>query len=142
MAKRKRRGSSVKQVLVVRKDLNMRKGKIASQCAHASMKVFFDLMEYEGKEKGRKHLERYSLSITPEMKRWVDGAFTKIVVYVNSEKELVDLSILASFHGIPYAMITDNGLTEFGGVPTKTVLAIGPDESDYIDVITRDLPLL
>lgn len=36
--------SNVKQVLVMRKDLNCRKGKIASQCAHASLKVFFDKM--------------------------------------------------------------------------------------------------
>ena len=29
-----------KQVIVMRKDLNMRKGKIAAQAAHASIKVF------------------------------------------------------------------------------------------------------
>lgn len=34
----------IKQVIVVRKDLNMRKGKLAAQVAHASMKVFFDRM--------------------------------------------------------------------------------------------------
>ena len=32
----------VKQVIIFRRDLNMRKGKIAAQVAHASMKVFFD----------------------------------------------------------------------------------------------------
>ena len=34
----------IKQVIVVRTDLNMRKGKLAAQVAHASMKVFFDKM--------------------------------------------------------------------------------------------------
>lgn len=34
--------SMIKQVIVVRKDLNMRKGKLAAQVAHASMKIFFD----------------------------------------------------------------------------------------------------
>lgn len=38
----------IKQVLVVRKDLNMRKGKMASQCAHASLKVFLDRMNFGG----------------------------------------------------------------------------------------------
>ena len=33
---------NVKQVIVLRKDLNMRKGKMVAQGAHASMKVFFD----------------------------------------------------------------------------------------------------
>ena len=35
----------IKQVIVVRKDLNMRKGKIATQVAHASMKVLLDVMD-------------------------------------------------------------------------------------------------
>jgi len=36
----------VKQVIVLRKDLQMRKGKMIAQGAHASMKVFFDLAGY------------------------------------------------------------------------------------------------
>lgn len=130
----------VKQVIVVRKDLNMRKGKMIAQSCHASMKVFFDRMEYVGKNK--RGLEEYSSKVSQEMKEWKDGAFTKIVVYVNSEEELDDLATLASVAGIPYALITDNGNTEFHGVPTKTALAIGPDESEAIDVITGNLPLL
>lgn len=129
----------VKQVIVVRKDLNMRKGKIASQCAHASMKVFFDRLNPVG---DYLDVVQYSLTITKEMKEWVEGTFTKVVVYVNSEEELDDLATLASVAGIPYALITDNGNTEFHGVPTKTALAIGPDESEAIDVITGNLPLL
>lgn len=34
--------SDVKQVLVIRKDLNMRKGKMVAQGAHSAMKVVFD----------------------------------------------------------------------------------------------------
>lgn len=133
--------AKIKQVIVIRKDLNMRKGKMASQCSHASMKVFFDRLSYLGKNRV-KGLENYSLTVTQEMKEWIDGAFTKIVVYVNSEQELDDLATLASLHGVPYALITDNGNTEFHGIPTKTALAIGPDESEIIDSITGNLPLL
>lgn len=131
---------STKQVIVVRKDLNMRKGKLAAQVAHASMKVFFDRMIYLGKtDRG---LEGYGLSISEEMKEWVDGSFTKIVVYVNSEEELEELTTLASFHGLPWALIKDNGYTEFHGVPTVTALAIGPADSDELDALTGHLPLM
>jgi hypothetical protein len=34
--------SNIKQVIVVRRDLNMRKGKLAAQVAHASMKFLID----------------------------------------------------------------------------------------------------
>ena len=43
---------------------------------------------------------------------------------------------------IPNALITDAGLTEFHGVPTKTCLGIGPWESEEIDKITGELSLL
>jgi len=39
-------------------------------------------------------------------------------------------------------VITDNGKTEFGGIPTKTCLALGPDLSEKIDEVTGDLKLL
>ena len=37
---------SIKQVIVVRKDLNMRKGKMCAQVAHASLKIFLDRIGY------------------------------------------------------------------------------------------------
>ena len=130
----------VKQVIVVRKDLNMRKGKLAAQVAHASMKVFFDRLSYIGKND--RGLEEYSMTVSNEMKEWIEGSFTKIVVYVNSEEELDDLATFASFHGLPWALIKDNGYTEFHGVPTITALAIGPADSSELDVLTGHLPLM
>jgi PTH2 family peptidyl-tRNA hydrolase len=44
--------------------------------------------------------------------------------------------------GLITALIQDAGLTEFGGVPTYTALAIGPDIDTKIDELTKDLPLL
>ena len=137
---------SVKQVIVMRKDLNMRKGKIAAQAAHASMKVFFDRMvtleEY-------RYIRPYTLrnakvlpEPTPEMIEWIDGSFKKVCVSVNSELELDELYNKANEMGIPCSMIVDNGDTEFHGVKTKTCIAIGPDNSDKIDLLTKTLPLL
>jgi len=126
----------VKQVLVVRKDLNMRKGKIAAQAAHASLKVFLD-------RKLRTPLsdEIFSFSLTEPMELWLKGSFTKVCLYVKSEDELEAVHKKALKAGIPTVMIVDSGKTEFHGALTKTVVAIGPDYCDKIDPITEGLKL-
>ncbi|MFC1681606.1 peptidyl-tRNA hydrolase [Pseudomonadota bacterium] len=43
--------------------------------------------------------------------------------------------------GLRSYLIRDSGRTEFGGVPTLTACAIGPDDSDKIDAVTKDLKL-
>jgi peptidyl-tRNA hydrolase, PTH2 family len=126
---------NIKQVIVVRKDLNMRKGKIAAQAAHGSMKVFFD--RKTSVENGIMQID-----ITPEMELWINGLFTKICVSVNSEAELESIYQSALDAGLPTALIVDAGLTEFNGVPTKTVVAIGPTNAEAINKITGHLPLL
>ncbi len=144
---------TIKQVLVVRKDLNMRKGKIAAQCAHASMKVLLDAMtknrvqHFDAAQPGGP-IESYTdwtlkvNSGTP-LDLWLNGSFAKICVSVNSEAELDAVYAKAKEAGIQCAMIVDSGRTEFHGEPTKTVVAIGPDYgSTKIDLITGGLPLL
>ena len=126
----------IKQVIVMRKDLNMRKGKMIAQGSHASMKVFFDRIEYCD------HGEMKLNKITPAMELWIEGIFTKICVSVNSEVELLDIYKKAQDENLPVALIEDCGLTEFKGMATKTCLAIGPDDSNKIDKITGHLPLL
>ena len=125
----------IKQVIVVRKDLKMRKGKIASQAAHASMKVFFDRMK-------QSFFRFFFIRMTKEMIVWKKGLFTKICVSVDSEEELYDIKAKAIQAKIPCALIVDSGKTEFNGVPTPTCIALGPDESEKIDQITGNLKLL
>lgn len=128
-----------KQVIVIRKDLNMRKGKMIAQGAHASMKVFFDVMELDW---GHDMKDHYVLRLTKGMVNWVEGRFTKIVVGVSSEEELLELYNNAKEKDLSCALITDAGLTEFNGTPTNTAIAIGPHWSDDIDIITGHLSLL
>ena len=129
-----------KQVIVMRKDLNMRKGKMIAQGAHASMKIFFDRMKQYGFS--RDGSGDFDLKATKEMCDWMNGAFTKICVYVNSEKELLDVYQRACNDGLPAALIRDAGRTEFNGVPTLTCCAIGPDDDSKVDQVTGQLPLL
>lgn len=127
-----------KQILVLRKDLKMRKGKMIAQGAHAAMKVFFDRM-IKTSEDG---LTRTLTLDNQSMADWVDGSFTKIALGVNSEEELDDLFEKANTLGVPCTMIVDNGLTEFHGVKTKTCIAIGPADAEIIDTLTSHLELL
>lgn len=137
-----------KQVIVMRKDLGMRKGKMIAQGAHASLKVFFDIMEEtEVCESvpdlnGQSEYPGYVFKVTPAMQKWIKGKFTKVCVSVNSEEELIKIFGAAVIAQLPRAIIEDAGLTEFGGKPTITCCAIGPADSDEIDKITGDLPLL
>ncbi|MFT3699216.1 MAG: aminoacyl-tRNA hydrolase [Kofleriaceae bacterium] len=125
-----------KQVIVMRKDLGMRKGKMIAQGAHAAMAVLLE---------GAKVASETELVLTMDAAayRWlVTGRFAKICVGVNSEAELDDVMARAKAAGIPCALITDAGKTEFHGVPTKTCCAIGPAWADDIDKITGSLTLL
>ncbi len=130
---------SIKQVILYRRDLNMRKGKIAAQVAHASMKVFFDRGEVMSERKSGEGAEDdhwLDISLTPDMAEWVQNSFAKIVLSVESEADLLRAHQLAKEAGIPTALITDAGRTEFHGVPTQTTVALGPAKSEDIDRIT------
>lgn len=134
-----------KQVIVVRTDLNMRKGKLAAQVAHASMGVILKYIKnneialYNGR--WIPHGDGYSRDLGG-MLDWLNGSFTKIVVGIPYEQELLQLSRDADSLYLPSALIKDEGRTEFGGIPTYTALAIGPDWSDRVDVLTSHLKLL
>lgn len=132
----------VKQVIVVRKDLNMRKGKIAAQACHASLAVFFENMHHPMYvDEDEYPYYQYIIDLTPEMHEWKQGIFKKICVYVNSEEELLDVIQAAEDAGLPCSLITDQGHTEFHGVPTITCGAVGPARSSALDSITGHLPL-
>lgn len=129
---------TVKQVIVMRTDLNMRKGKMAAQAAHSSMIFLLRLMFKP--TSGPANDRRYDTSEAEN--QWLTGKFTKVVVGVDSLEELKEIERQAELEGIKCHVITDSGLTEFHGVPTVTCLALGPDYSDKIDEITGGLKLL
>ena len=112
----------IKQVIVVRRDLKLGRGKIAAQVAHAS-------------------LNAYKRSDPKVRKIWEDGGEKKVVLKVDNEKALIDLYKKAQKHGVVCVLIRDAGKTQ---IPrgTVTALGIGPDKSEKIDRITRNLKLL
>jgi len=132
--------SEVKQVIVMRKDLGMRKGKMIAQGSHASLGSLLKMAKRE--ESGAGVKIEFNFPADSVLDKWLNGVFTKVCVYVESEQDLEEIKAKCEAAGIPNSLILDAGLTEFHGVPTKTCLGIGPWWSSEIDKITGSLPLL
>ena len=124
-----KKSSTTKMVIVMRKDLQMTKGKYVAQGSHASLGVV-KWIEYNGSEKHKEILNK-----------WFDETFVKVTVYVESLDELHSIYNLAKEKGLAVRLITDNGLTMFNGVKTDTCLAI-LGERENVDEVTGHLRLL
>jgi PTH2 family peptidyl-tRNA hydrolase len=115
----------MKQVIIVRIDLEMSKGKLAVQVAHASVIAAFEAYNnyYEW------------------FKEWWNSGQKKIVLRAPSEKELLELYEKARRQHLPVSLVVDAGLTELPA-GTITALAIGPAPDDKINEITSHLKTL
>lgn len=136
---------TTKQVILVRKDLNMPLGKLMVQVAHASLTAIINLMSStEGQEDASedypifRELCTYSNS---SLNIWLTGEQKKICLQVESEEELNHYYELALKLKLPCSYIIDNGHTVFNNVKTPTAVAIGPAFSEKIDEITKHLKL-
>lgn len=114
-----------KQVIVVRKDLRMGMGKIASQVGHAAVL---------GVEESRKSNKLW-------LKNWFEEGQPKIVVKVNDLDELLEVLKDAEDLRVPVIVVQDRGLTQIPS-GTLTCICIGPAPSDIIDKVTSELKLL
>jgi peptidyl-tRNA hydrolase, PTH2 family len=128
---------STKQVIVIRRDLRMRRGKEIAQGAHASMAWLRQRVMPRMTPAGTVDHVQFSSA----ERAWLEGSLRKVTVKVGSEAELLAVYEKALEAGLAAHLITDRGLTEFGGVPTRTCLAIGPDYDELIDPVTGDLEL-
>ncbi|CAN6341351.1 unnamed protein product [Urochloa humidicola] len=116
-------GEELKMVLVVRQDLKMGAGKIASQCAHAATGLYAELMS----------------SNRGLLRQWEQLGQAKIVLTCKNQQEM--LKETAAHRGIPTFVVADAGRTQvLAG--SKTVLAIGPGRKADIDSVTGKLRLL
>ncbi len=128
--------SLIKQVILIRRDLKMRRGKEIAQGSHASIAFLVHRMRANSADQ-----TDISLRLTPAELEWVTRGMAKVCLKVNSEEELLDCHARAQQAGLESHLIRDSGRTEFGGVATLTACAIGPDAPERIDDITGDLTL-
>ncbi|MBN48490.1 MAG: aminoacyl-tRNA hydrolase [Spongiibacteraceae bacterium] len=113
----------MKQVIVIRKDLKMRRGKEIAQGAHASLMAVLDRLDH------------------PNVQDWLTNDFTKITVRVESEAELLSVYKGAESKGLICSLVQDRGFTEFDGIPTYTAVAVGPDTDENLRPLTGHLSL-
>jgi len=111
-----------KQIIVVRNDLGMSEGKKCVQTAHAS-------------------LGAYKKSDKKIIKKWELEGQKKVVLELNSKKDIVYLYEKLKKEKIPCFLVEDAGLTELKP-GTITALGIGPEREETLDKITGELKLL
>ncbi len=134
--------TETKQVIVIRKDLNMSPGKLAAQVAHASLGCILQKMELSETGNGSGWRRTLNTGCGDETEEWLNGSYRKIILYVKSLESLMKYYNKAKDAGLNVRLITDKGTTEFNGVPTTTCFGIGPDWDENIDAITSKLQLL
>ena len=127
----------MKQVIVMRTDLNMRKGKMIAQGAHASLGCLV------GDDISVERLASSSgiISVPIAVTQWLANGMKKICCRADSEEELLALHTKAKAAGLRSFLVTDAGHTEFDG-PTNTCISIGPAPDNAIDEVTGHLKLL
>jgi PTH2 family peptidyl-tRNA hydrolase len=118
----------IKQVIVVRKDLKMGKGKLAVEVAHASCEAVFIILESQNE------------TWLEWLRVWRSQGQMKVVLKVSNEKELLEIFSKAKEFKLPVALVIDAGRTQLPP-GTKTAVAIGPAPSNIIDKITGSLKL-
>lgn len=111
-----------KQVIIIRKDLKLEKGKLISQSLHAAIGAI--------RKTDKKVVDR-----------WEQEGAKKIILRVNNLKEMRKIEKKVREEKIPYFMVKDAGLTQLKP-GTITALGIGPVEENRIDKITGKLKLL
>ena len=109
----------LKQVILIRNDLKLPKGKMAAQAAHASVEAALK---------------------SEFLKQWQMQGQKKVVLKVNNDKELVKYFQLAKDQGFACSLITDAGKTVIAP-GTVTCIAIGPDEEEELDAVISELKL-
>ncbi len=112
----------MKQAIVVIKSLRMGLGKTASQSSHASVEAVLK-------------------SDKKKVEAWKSEGMKKVVLKVETEKELLELKKKAEKLKLVTALIKDAGRTFFKK-PTVTCLAIGPDSEEKVDKVAGKLKLL
>lgn len=111
-----------KQVILVRQDLKLPKGKMAVQVSHASIGSLL-----------KSHKD--------DIEKWKKQGMKKIVLKVKDLNELLEYKKQAEDSGLVVSLVEDAGHTVLKP-GTISCLGIGPDKEEKIDKITGKLKMM
>lgn len=136
----------IQQAIIVRKDLGMSKGKLASQCAHAGEVFMRDIVADMVLDDFMEETEtpRESEPFSEAEDAWIHGKClpSRVLLWAEDEEHLKTLEQAAEKLGIYHRTLEDQGRTAFHGVPTVTTLIVGPALKTEIQVVTQNLKLI
>lgn len=114
--------SEYKQVILVRQDLKLTKGKMSAQVSHASVESLL-----------KSHADYRDT--------WRAQGMKKVILKVKDLAELMQYKRKAEDAGLVVALIIDAGRTHLEP-GTPTCIGIGPDKEEKIDKVTGNLKLI
>lgn len=126
---------NIKQVIVIRKDLNMKKGHMAAQVANASMQFLINNNE-------SKRGDEIFVKLTGSEAMWLTGSFAKSIVSVDSEDALQELVFRAELEGVEVHPITESDEEDEDSISTITCAAFGPCDAAILDRLTGNLRIV
>lgn len=147
---------SVKQIILVRKDIKLPKGKLGAQTAHASLGVVKKLILADKLNPHKIETEwkvaRWWNNLAANsdnpphlpgnyIAEWWTGSWTKVCLALDKLDDLDPLLDKCTEAGLIYDIVTDNGLTIYHGVPTITCIGIEPSSAEILDPIFQQLKL-
>lgn len=134
----------MKQIIIVRKDLQMSPGKMSAQVSHASMAFLSNWI--------KNNCNNYHIDADIDkdiFDGWINGIFTKVVLEAKNKNQLLKAidkaKELGMVEGKDYFIIKDNCLTELkpeevdenGIGRTITCIGFKPMENEVIDQIGK-----
>lgn len=142
-----------RQVIIMRKDLNMSAGKLMAQACHASMAFLTAAIRESASEWWMEDRGKYYIA-EPEFKAgmfedWFLGAFTKTVCEAKNRNQLMRAAAIAEELGLEegkdYFLIRDNCLTELEPEDedgrTLTAIGFAPLEDEVAHKISKKFQL-
>ena len=123
---------NVKQAIIVRKDLKMPKGRMASVVSQASMKF---LIENNEAERG----DEIRVKLSQQEAEWINSSFSRSVLSVGSQEALKDIAFKCEMSGIDVYYVFDDKELNEGEIRELLSISLGPDEEDLIEQVVGSL---
>lgn len=121
----------VKQVIVIRKDVKMKRSRLIALASQVASRFLIDNNE---SSRG----DELVVKLSKEEAEWINGSSPPIILSVSSHDALNDLVFKAELLDVNVHTVSSQS-TKSEGDPSLLCAAFGPDEEEIINKITGNL---